>query len=92
MVKYKYIKYAKYILICYTFGRHPQAAINYTFLQTQSRAKRMRQSRRSQLPRDIHELSEMLSDSRNATRLYNMDETGISTTTNKPTPKILSVC
>jgi len=26
-----------------------------------------------------------------ATRVYNMDETGISTTTNKP-PKILSVC
>ncbi|CAI6352464.1 unnamed protein product [Macrosiphum euphorbiae] len=36
--------------------KHPHAAINYTFLQTQSRAKRIRQSRRPQLPRDIHEL------------------------------------
>lgn len=66
MVKYNYINYAKYILIFYDFGRHPQAAINYTFLQAQSRVKRMRQSRRPQLPQDIHELSEMLSDPQNA--------------------------
>ncbi|CAI6354898.1 unnamed protein product [Macrosiphum euphorbiae] len=46
--------------------KHPQAAISYTFLQTQSRAKRMRQSRRPQLPQNIHELSEMLSDPRNS--------------------------
>jgi hypothetical protein len=66
VVKYTYINYAKYMLICYTFGRHPEAAIKYTFLQTQSRAKRMRQSRRPELPQDIHELSEMLRNPQNA--------------------------
>ncbi|XP_022182387.1 uncharacterized protein LOC111042174 [Myzus persicae] len=50
------------LLYCF---RHPQAAISYTFLQTQSRIKRMRQSRRPQLPRDIHELLEMLRNPQN---------------------------
>uniref|UniRef100_A0A2S2PI71 MULE transposase domain-containing protein n=2 Tax=Schizaphis graminum TaxID=13262 RepID=A0A2S2PI71_SCHGA len=45
--------------------RHPEAAIRYTFLQSQSRAKRMRQSRRPRLPQDMHDLSEMLRDPRN---------------------------
>ncbi|CAH1715825.1 unnamed protein product [Aphis gossypii] len=46
--------------------RHPQAAIRYTFLQTQARTKRMRLSRRPQLPQDMHDLAEMLRDPRNA--------------------------
>ncbi|XP_060846093.1 uncharacterized protein LOC132925742 [Rhopalosiphum padi] len=45
--------------------RHPEAAIRYTFLQSQSRAKKMRQSRRPRLPQDMHDLSEMLRDPRN---------------------------
>lgn len=53
------------MIIFYTFGRHPEAAIRYTFLQSQSRAKRMRQSRRPRLPQDMHDLSEMLRDPRN---------------------------
>lgn len=57
-----YINYAKYVLICYSFCRHPQGAINYTFLQTQSR--------HLQLPREIQELSEMLSYTQNANQAF----------------------
>ncbi|KAF0746881.1 MULE domain-containing protein [Aphis craccivora] len=39
-----------------------RAAIRYTFLQSQSRAKKMRHSRRPRLPQDMHDLSEMLRD------------------------------
>ncbi|KAF0757220.1 MULE domain-containing protein, partial [Aphis craccivora] len=39
---------------------HPQAAIRYTFLQTQARTKRMRLSRRPQSPQNMHDLAEIL--------------------------------
>lgn len=54
------------MIIFLTFDRHPQAAISYTFLQAQARTKRMRLSRRPQLPQDMHDLAEMLRDPRNA--------------------------
>jgi len=54
------------MIIFYTFGRHLRTAIRYTYLQSQSRAKRMRQSRLPRLPQDMHDLSEMLRDPQNA--------------------------
>lgn len=49
---------ANNICICY---RNPDGAKNYTFLQCQSRVRRMRQCRRPQSVNTIEELANILS-------------------------------